>query len=128
MLPAYAIVPLTELSAKSGITISGVDILSKPLLESISILDNFLPSKTAAIVVVSLSSLAFGLAVYLMGSKPKIKKELYAISIIGGLTFYAVYIFYFFSSLLEFYSCPCVNGAAGAINNILYSGLFYVHL
>ncbi|MBS3100969.1 hypothetical protein J4204_02455 [Candidatus Woesearchaeota archaeon] len=104
MLPAYAIVPLTELSAKSGITISGVDILSKPLLESISILDNFLPSKTAAIVVVSLSSLAFGLAVYLMGSKPKIKKELYAISIIGGLTFYAVYIFYFFSSLLEFYS------------------------
>lgn len=103
MLPAYAIVPLTELSAKSGITISGVDILSKPLLESSSILDSFLPTKTAAIIVVSISSLAFGLAVYLMGSKPKIKKELYAISIIGGLAFYAVYIFYFFSSLLEFY-------------------------
>ena len=97
VLPGYIIKPLDES------TITGVDILSVSLLESKSILDDFFPNKTLVIVAVSLISILFGLIIYLLSSNQKIKKELYAISIIGGLTFYTVYLYYFFSSLLIYF-------------------------
>ncbi|MBS3105870.1 hypothetical protein J4234_06470 [Candidatus Woesearchaeota archaeon] len=103
LLPGYAISPITELSTREGISLGGVDILSASLLESKSVLDKFFPNKTTVITAVSLISIIFGLAVYLLSSKPKVKRELYALSIIGGLVFYALYIFYFFSGLLDFY-------------------------
>ncbi|MBI2658747.1 hypothetical protein HYX05_01430 [Candidatus Woesearchaeota archaeon] len=103
LLPGYVITPITELSTREGISLGGVDILSASLLESKSILDEFFPNKTMVITAVSLISIIFGLAVYLLSSKPKVKKELYALSIIGSLVFYALYIFYFFSGLLDFY-------------------------
>ncbi|MBI2656265.1 hypothetical protein HYX03_00825 [Candidatus Woesearchaeota archaeon] len=93
LLPGYIIKPLSEGS------IAGVDISSISLLKNKSALGNFFPNKSAIIVAVSLISIAFGLIVYILSSNSKIKRELYAISIIGGLTFYAVYLYYFFSSL-----------------------------
>jgi len=97
LLPGYTISPLADSS------ITGVDILTVPLLESKSILENFFPNKSAAIIAVSLISVMFGLAVYLLSSNHKARRELYAISIIGGLTFYTVYLYYFFSSLLAYF-------------------------
>ena len=93
LLPGYIIKPL------SGGSIAGVDISSISLLKNKSVLDNFFPNKSAIIVAVSLISIAFGLIIYILSSSSKIKRELYAISIIGGLTFYTVYLYYFFSSL-----------------------------
>ncbi len=97
LLPGYLIKPLYESS------ITGVDILPIPLLDTKSILDNFFINKLSVIIAVSLISILFGLIIYLLSSNQKIKKELYAISIIGGLTFYAVYLYYFFSSLLIYF-------------------------
>ncbi|TSC64212.1 MAG: hypothetical protein G01um101493_195, partial [Microgenomates group bacterium Gr01-1014_93] len=97
LLPGYIIKPLSESS------ITGVDILSISLLESKSVLDNFFPNKSMIIVAVSLISILFGLIIYILSSSQKIKKELYAISVIGGLTFYSVYLYYFFASLLVYF-------------------------
>ena len=115
LLPGYVIGPITSLSVKGALagedkSIAGVDILPVPLLESKSILDGLFPDKSKLVIAVSLVSIIFGLAMYLLSSSPRIRRELYAISIIGGLTFYAVYIFYFLSSLLGFY-----HGALGII-------------
>ncbi len=96
LLPGFIIKPLTEAS------ISGVDINSISLMESNSIIDNFFPNRSTAVIAVSLIAILFGLIVYLLSSNPKIKIELYAISIIGGLTFYAIYLYYFFSSLIVY--------------------------
>ncbi len=109
LLPAYIIQPISQLSVKGALvgedkSIGGVDVLSFSLLEGKSVLDNFFPNKTSIIVTVSLISILFGLAVYLLGSSLRIRRELYALSIIGGLTLYGIYVFYFFSSqLLYFY-------------------------
>lgn len=108
LLPGYMIQPISRLSIKGAVvgedkSIGGVDILSVSLLESKSLLDNLFPSKISVIVAVSLTSITFGLIVYLLSSSYKIKRELYALSIIGGLTFYGVYLFYFFSSLLAYF-------------------------
>jgi len=97
LLPGYIIKPLDESS------ITGVDILSIPLLESSSILDDFFPNKSTIIISVSLISIITGLVVYILSSNSKAKRELYAISIIGGLTFYTIYLYYFFSSLLIYF-------------------------
>ena len=104
LLPGYVMLPLSELDVRGNETaIFGVDIISLSLLESSHFFYSLFPDKSAAIVAASLTSIIIGLAVYALSSKPKLKKEFYAISIIGGLAFYAVYIFYFFSSLLGFY-------------------------
>lgn len=97
LVPAYVIKPMSELS------LTGVDILSVSVLESGSVLDPFFPDKPAAIISASLISIAFGLIMYILSSNPKIKKELYAISIIGGLAFYSVYLYYFFTSLMSYF-------------------------
>ncbi|MBI2558874.1 hypothetical protein HYW20_06130 [Candidatus Woesearchaeota archaeon] len=97
LLPGYIIRPLADAS------ISGVDISSVSLLKSSSVLDRFFPDKSTMITAVSLVSIIFGLAVYALGSNPKIRRELYAILIIGGLVFYTAYIYYFFSSLLFYF-------------------------
>jgi len=108
LLPGYVIEPITRLSIKGALigedkSIVGVDVLSMPLFDSKSVLSEMFPDKSELVIAVSLISVIFGLAMYLLSSNPKIRKELYAISIIGGLAFYAVYIFYFLSSLLDFY-------------------------
>ncbi|MDP3765628.1 MAG: acyltransferase [Nanoarchaeota archaeon] len=97
LLPGYIIKPLSEASVR------GVDIVSISLLESKSILDNFFPNKSTIIVAVSLISILFGLIIYILSSSQKIRKELYAISVIGGLTFYSIYLYYFFVSLLVYF-------------------------
>ena len=103
LLPGYIIKPLSESS------ITGVDILSVPLLESKSILNNFFPNKSIIIIAVSLISILFGLIIYILSSNYKIRKELYAISIIGGLTFYTIYLYYFFGSLLIYFYDNILN-------------------
>ncbi|MBI2650763.1 hypothetical protein HYX04_05650 [Candidatus Woesearchaeota archaeon] len=108
LMPGYLIEPISSLSVKGAVigedkSISGVDVRAVSLLESGSMLDSLFPDKPTVVVSVSLIALLFGLAVYILASNQKIKKELYAFSVIGGLTFYAVYLFYFFASLLDFY-------------------------
>lgn len=100
LLPGYAMAPL-RYSANSAIT--GVDIYAVPLLGGSSVLDDFFPNKHAVIFAVSSTAILFGLAIYILSSSIKIKKELYAISIIGGLAFYATYLYYFFGSLLLYF-------------------------
>ena len=97
LLPGYTIKPLEEAS------VIGVDINSVSLLETISILDYFFPNKLAIITAVSIISIIFGFIVYLISFNFKIKKELYAISIMGGLIFYTIYLYYFFRSLLSYF-------------------------
>ncbi len=104
LLPGYIIKPLSDASVKgAGTVIGGVDILSVSLLNNDSVLYGLFPSKTATVAAVALTSIILGLVAYALSSNLRIKKELYAISIIGGLTFYAAYVFYFFSSLLDFF-------------------------
>lgn len=97
LMPAYAIIPLDNSS------LTGVDILSVSILENGSFLGGFFPDKASMTLAVSLTAISFGLIVYLLGKNGKIRRELYAISIIGGLAFYAVYIYYFFSSQLSYF-------------------------
>ncbi|MBI2654215.1 hypothetical protein HYX02_05400 [Candidatus Woesearchaeota archaeon] len=108
LLPGYIIQPITELSIRGAVigeneAVGGIDVLSLPLLESKSILDDFFPNKSTVIVAVSIVAILFGLIVYAFSFRPKIKKELYAISIIGGMVFYTIYLYYFFSSLLAYF-------------------------
>lgn len=97
LLPGYIIGPLKESS------IRGADISTISLLETSSILNAFFQNKLAIVFAVPIISILFGLAIYLLSSNSRIEKELYAISIIGGLTFYAVYLYYFSSSLLAYF-------------------------
>ncbi|MBI2657503.1 hypothetical protein HYX08_02300 [Candidatus Woesearchaeota archaeon] len=97
MLPGYIIGPL------GGSSIAGVDIASISLMETSSVLERFFPDKPSIIIAVSLISIIFGFAVYILSSNPKTRRELYAFSIIGGLAFYAVYLYYFFSSMLLYF-------------------------
>ena len=98
LMPVYTVEPLFDSS------LIGVDIVSNKLLGSKSVLDAIFPNEIARIISVSLISTIFGLVVYIISLYPKVKKELYALSIIGGFSFYTIYIFYFFISLLDFYS------------------------
>lgn len=97
LMPSYIIKPLEQSS------LVGVDILSASLLESGSAIDNFFPDKPTMALAVSLIAVSFGLLVYLLSKNNSIKKELYAISIIGGMAFYTIYLYYFFSSLLSYF-------------------------
>ncbi|MBI4143361.1 hypothetical protein HY487_00590 [Candidatus Woesearchaeota archaeon] len=97
LMPGYILKPLDQPS------LAGVDITSASLLENGSVLDSFFPDKAAMVLAVPLAAVAFGLFVYLLGKNDSIKKELYAISIIGGMAFYTVYLYYFFSSLLSYF-------------------------
>ncbi|MBI2542091.1 hypothetical protein HYV80_05265 [Candidatus Woesearchaeota archaeon] len=97
LLPGYVMKPLSQAS------ITGVDITTISLLETHSFLENFFPDKPSIIAAVSAISILFGLAVYWLSSGQKIRRELYTLSIIGGLAFYAVYLWYFFSSLLAYF-------------------------
>lgn len=97
LLPGYVMQPLSEKTTR------GVDINSVSLLESKSILDGFFADKTAVIIAVAAISVIFGLLAYVLSSNSRIKKELYAASILFGLAFFAVYLFYFFSSLLAYF-------------------------
>lgn len=100
---AYALLPGYVISPLYGSQIIGVDIYSVSLLGSNSVLDNFFPNKSAVIIAASLISIISGLAIYILSNNSKVKRELYAISIIGGLTFYTIYLYYFFSSLLLYF-------------------------
>lgn len=97
LMPAYAITPLENSS------LTGVDFLSVSILENGAFIDQFFPDKASMILVVSLTAILFGLVVYLLGNNDKLRRELYAISIIGGLAFYAIYIYYFFSSQVSYF-------------------------
>lgn len=103
LMPGYILSPLEGLPAAGKDTvIRGVDISSISLLENKSVLGNIFPSKSDSIVAASLVSVMFGLAVYLLSSNPKIKKEMYALSVIGGMAFYSVYIYYSFISISSY--------------------------
>lgn len=102
LLPGYIIGPYGIMS-QYGSSIIGVDVYAIPLLESNSVLDNFFPDKSAIIIAVSLISIISGLVIYILSNNLKVKRELYAISIIGGLAFYAVYLYYFFGSVLLYF-------------------------
>lgn len=97
LLPGYIIKPLSQAS------LTGADIVSVSLLETHSFLENFFPGKPSIIAAVSAVSILFGLAVYWLSSDQDIRKEMYMLSIVGGFTFYAVYLWYFFSSLLAYF-------------------------
>ncbi len=96
LLPGYKVIPL------GGEAIKGADIVSVSLFESSSFLDNFFLTKSTTIFVVCLISLLAGLIAYLLSLNHRIKKELYALSIIGGLIFYTFYLYYFFTSLASY--------------------------
>src|SRR3989338_7102859 len=128
LLPGYIIKPLSEPS------IVGADIVTISLLETSSILDRFLANRLVIPVAVSLISVISGFVIYILSSNSKAKRELYAISIISGLVFYTIYLYYFFSSLLTYL---CVNIMAsmqaahfliGIVLGILLilSAMFYV--
>ena len=97
LLPGYIIKPL------SGYKVIGADILPVSLLENNSFLRGFFPDESAIIITVLLISIVIGLIVYILSSNFKIKRELYAISIIFGLIFYTVYLYHFFNSLLIYF-------------------------
>ena len=97
LMPGYLIRPLENPS------FAGADINSVSVMENGSVLGEFFPDRAAMIIAASLIAVSFGLAVYLLGGNSKIRKELYAISVIGGLAFYAIYIYYFFSSQISYF-------------------------
>ncbi len=100
LLPAYRLIPLSDLSINIGASVSGVGILPQSLLESDSILSTLITDKSNIIITASIISIIIGLVAYILSSNPKIKIELYAISIIAGLIFYTTYLYYFFGSLI----------------------------
>lgn len=97
LLPAYVIKPLSESS------INGADIISMSLLESRSFINVFFPDKTTVLILVPLISILFGMIIYFLSSNFKVKRELYAISIIGGILFYAIYLYHFSTSLISYF-------------------------
>ncbi|MBI3035415.1 hypothetical protein HYY71_03760 [Candidatus Woesearchaeota archaeon] len=108
LLPGYIIQPISSLSVKGAVigddkSVYGVDIQSISLLESNSILKNLFPDKTSIVMAVPLISIFFGLIMYALSSNHNAKRELYALSIIGGLTFYGIYLFYFLSSAIAYF-------------------------
>ena len=103
LLPGYIIKPIEPERPFSNSPMIGVDISSVSLLKSNSILSAFFSDKISIIIAVSLISLIFGLVICILSRYFKIRKELYALSIIGGLTFYTITLFYYFKSLLLYF-------------------------
>ena len=96
LLPGYSLRPLSEPF------VIGTDINTISLLETGSILDNF-SRISNRIVFAGLASLAVGILAYLASKNPRIRKELYAFSIIAGICFFAIYLYYFTSSLIPYF-------------------------
>ena len=103
---AYKIIFKPHLSEKAA---RGVDISSVSLLEGKSVLDRFFADKSGVIIAAAAISLIFGLLAYALSSSLRIKKELYAASVLFGLAFFTAYLFYFFSSLLAYFYGNILN-------------------
>lgn len=102
LLPAYFIIPLDDLSQVSEEGVVGIDISAKSLLETHSVLSFFIADKASVSVAAMALSVLIGALVYFLSSVPRIKKELYAVSIFIGMFFYTGYIYYFFSSFAKY--------------------------
>lgn len=99
---SYLLLPGFKIGQLSDKSIVGVDISTISLLESNSFLSNLIIDKQMLIIVVLLISLTIGLTAYLLSINKKIRRELYAVSILAGLVFYTFYIYYFFISLANY--------------------------
>jgi len=98
LLPAYSLRQINE----PGII--GIDVVANSLFKSFSIANFLVHDKAALISVVAIVSIAVGITAYFLSANTRIKKELYAISILIGVLFYTKYIYIFFSSLFNYLS------------------------
>jgi len=134
LLPAYSIIPLDDLSQVSEEGVVGIDIPAKSLLETHSVLNFIISSRINVSIASMILSILMGILVYFLSSIPRIKKELYAVSIFIGLFFYTGYIYYFFVSFAKYlYSTslmliftPYFLMAASFMLLLLLSIVFYI--
>lgn len=128
LLPAYSIRQIKEAG------IAGIDIVSNSLMKSPSILSMLIQDQASVVILVAVLSLAVGIIVYFLSGNKRAKRELYALSILIGVLFYAKYIYlfclslaeYLYSSIIFLIKTPHIFIAAILAIILLISIVFYV--
>jgi hypothetical protein len=81
----------------------GVDILTKSIMSSPSVMDIFFQNKVTALYTAILLSILLGIVVFLLEYNRKAKKHLFIVAVFKGLVFFGVYMFYFFISFYQYF-------------------------
>ncbi len=84
--------------------LAGVDILTKSILSSPSLIDSLIKDRTTAIITVASLSIIFGLVLWILEFSKTIEKDAFMVAVLIGLVYFAVYISYYFISLYQYYT------------------------
>jgi len=83
--------------------LAGVDILTKSILNSTSLIDTIIKTRTTAIITVVILSIIFGLIIWILEFNKTIEKDVFIVAVLIGVVYFGVYISYYFISLYQYY-------------------------
>src|SRR3989338_27809 len=107
LYPGFALVPLLQDS------IAGIDISSFSILGFPTLFASFFPTPDSAIWAGALLSILSGIIAYLLSARQRWKNELFGLSVLGSLTFYGIYIYYFMGSVLLYFTTAIIGAFMG---------------
>ncbi len=102
-LLCFVLMPVFFIQKISVERVAGVDILTKGILKSSSLIDFVLKDRPTAIIIVACLSLSLGIILWFLEFNKKIEEDIFIIAILIGLAFFGFYIFYYFLSLYHYY-------------------------
>ncbi len=102
-LLCFALTPAFFIKKISQAGLAGVDISTKSILNSSSIIDAIIQNRTTAIIVVASICLLLGLVTWILEYSQTIEKDAFIIAVLIGMVFFAFYIWFYFISLYQYY-------------------------
>lgn len=130
----YILLPGYSIKQIANSDVIGADITSSSIFGVQSVLGGYFREHETFIALAVLLSLVLGLVICLLSLNQRLRKEAYALAIVLGLAFYAVYLYNFFISLMR-YLFGVISAMMDAGNLILtflfmifavFSILFYI--
>ena len=102
-LICFLLTPAFSIKKIQAAGIAGVDILTKSILNTDSIINMIIMDRVTSIIIVAIASLILGIILWALEFNKKIEKDAFIIAVLTGLIFFGFYIFYYFISLYQYY-------------------------
>jgi len=102
-LLCFALTPAFFIKKISQAGLAGVDISTKSILSSSSIIDTIIKERTTAIIVVASLCILLTLITWILEYNQTIEKDAFIIAVLIGMVFFGFYIWFYFVSLYQYY-------------------------
>ena len=102
-LLCFALTPAFFIKKISQAGLAGVDISTKSILNSTSIIDILIKNRTTAIIAVASLCILIGLITWFLEYSQTIEKDAFILAVLIGMAFFGFYIGFYFISLYQYY-------------------------